>query len=433
MASPRTMTIANPLPLLRSSSPNARRRGLAHAAFALVLAVAAGTATSQTAVPIGGALKFDNDAVWSRLVELAGGKGARYVVFATAAGNPAKSAARIVETLQRHGAVAEHIPVAPRIKGIDLESAVRDPQWIDKVRAARGVFFSGGAQERIVDTLMPQGRPTPLLEAIREVYARGGVVAGTSAGAAMMSSTMFRDAQDVMNVLKGSMRDGKEIDRGLAFVVPGLFVDQHFLKRGRFGRMLPLMVAQGYTFGLGVDENSAAIIHGQEIEVIGAKGALLVDLKDASHDAALGAFNIRNARLSYLDQGDRYDLATRRFMPSEAKRGDHAIDPNAPDFKPYYKNTPYYMDMLGDTAIANAMSNLIDNGLREVRGLAFDPQPPAGDTRPELGFEFRLHKGADSRGWFTGAFGGEDYSVAHLYLDVNPVRVRRPLFSAWQP
>jgi len=87
--------------------------------------------------------------------------------------------------------------------------------------------------------------------------------------------------------------------------------------------------------------------------------------------------------------------------------------------------------MLGDTTIVNAMSNLIDNARREVRGLAYNARPPADDPAPSLGFEFRLYKGDDSVGWYTGALGGEDYTVANLYLDVTPVRVAQPLYRPW--
>jgi len=383
------------------------------------------------AVPIGGALKYDNDAVWGRLVELAGGKGARFVVLATAAGNPARSGRQIADALARRGAIAEVLPVAPKLADTDVTAAVRDPALIAKVRAARGVFFSGGAQERIVDSLAPAGVESPLLAEIRALHRRGGVVAGTSAGAAIMSSVMFRDAQDVMRILKGELRQGKEYDRGLGFAGESLFVDQHFLKRGRIGRMLPLMVAKGYTLGLGVEENSAAIIHGDEIEVIGGKGALLVDLSSMKRDSESGVFNLRGARLSYLDRGDRYRMSTRTVLPSAAKLADHRVDPNAADFKPFFDNDAFHLDMLGDTTIVNAMSNLIDNARREVRGLAYNARPPADDPAPSLGFEFRLYKGDDSVGWYTGALGGEDYTVANLYLDVTPVRVAQPLYRPW--
>ena len=189
-------------------------------------------------------------------------------------GNPERSAARIIANLRSHGAVAEHVAVAPLLPGIDVAREVENPKWIELVRGARGVYFAGGAQERIVDTLMPGGKVTPLLQAVWDVYRSGGVVAGSSAGAAIMSATMIRDGEDMMSLMKGSIRPGKEIDRGLGFVGDGLFTDQHFLRRGRIGRLLPVMVATGYTRGLGVEENTAAIVHNDEVEVVGAGGAL---------------------------------------------------------------------------------------------------------------------------------------------------------------
>ena len=383
--------------------------------------------TRACIVPIGGALRFDNDVVWSRLVELAG-IGARWAVFGTASSHPRKSAMQVCEVLRRHGAAADAIDVAP---GDDAAQAVRDPQRIAQVRNAQAVFFCGGAQERIVDTLMPAGADTPLLAAVRDVGLRGGVIAGTSAGAAVMSTTMFRDAQDVLAALKGPLRPGREIDRGLGFVGPSLFVDQHFLRRGRIGRILPMMVKSGYALGLGVDENTAAIVRGDEVEVIGATGALLVDLSEATDAQRGGAFSLRNARISYLDHGDRFDLATRRFTPSPQKRAEPVIDPNAPDFKPFFARSHYCSDILGDTAIVHAMSELMDSPNRESRGLAADLRPIPAGSRPALAFEFRLHKGPDSLAWFTGAFGGEDYSVSNLRLDVTPVRMSRAIHGPW--
>ena len=126
------------------------------------------------AIAIGGALRDDNSAVWSRLIDLAGGAGARFVVFATASGDPEAAARGTIAALTAHGAVAEHLRVAPELKGVDLRQAVRDPALIDKVRAANGVFFTGGDQARIVDTLRPDGVESPLLTAIRELQQRGG-------------------------------------------------------------------------------------------------------------------------------------------------------------------------------------------------------------------------------------------------------------------
>ncbi|MFG6429668.1 cyanophycinase [Roseateles sp. LYH14W] len=383
------------------------------------------------AVPIGGALKADNDEVWQRIVQLAGGKGARFVVFGTASEDPEASAKQVVDLLQRRGAVAEALPVAPKFLWVDLNKVVRDRALIAKVKAARGIFFTGGTQERIVDVLQPDGQSTPMLEAIWEVYRKGGVVAGTSAGAAIMSTIMFRDAPSVMNILKGRFADGKQVDRGLGFVGPHLFVDQHFLKRGRFGRMIPVMMAKGYKLGLGVDENTAAIIRGEEIEVIGDRGAMVVDLTEATSDTTLGAFNVQGARLSYLEHGDRYHMRARSTTPSAPKLRGETHDPESPNFKPYYTEDVFHLDMLGDSTISSAMGRLIDSVRKEVKGLAFDVLPRANDPLAELGFLFRLYKGSDSLGWSTEEFGGEQFTVTNLYLDITPVRLPMPLYGGW--
>lgn len=383
------------------------------------------------AVPIGGALKADNEEVWQRIVQLAGGKGSRWVVFGTASEDPEFSARQAVELLQRRGAVAEALPVAPKFSWVDLNKVVRDPALIAKVKAAHGVFFTGGVQERIVSVLQPGGQTTPMLEAIWDVYRKGGVVAGTSAGAAIMSTVMFRDAPSIINVMKGRFTDGKQVDRGLGFVGPDLFVDQHFLKRGRFGRMIPLMLAKGYKLGLGVDENTAAIIHGDDVEVVGGRGALVVDLTDATSDAAMSAFNVTGARLSYLEHGDHYHLKARSTTPSAPKLRGELHDAESPNFKPYYTEDVFSLDMLGDSTIANLMTRLIDSSRTEVKGVAFDALPREGDALAELGFLFRIYKGSDSLGWSTEEFGGEQFTVANLYLDIRPVRLPIPIYGTW--
>ena len=67
--------------------------------------------------------------------------------------------------------------------------------------------------------------------------------------------------------------------------------------------MIPLMMSKGYQIGLGVDENTAAVIRGDEVEIIGDRGALVVDLSAATNKPELGAFNVTGARLSYLEHG----------------------------------------------------------------------------------------------------------------------------------
>jgi len=377
-------------------------------------------------VIIGGNLHYDTPAVWDRIVQLAGGKGARIAVFPSASGNPKKAGNAVVDALRRSGADAFFMPVSVRLEDVDYRKAVADPELVARVRGATGVYFTGGDQGRITKALRTEdGRNTPMLDAIWEVYRKGGVIAGSSAGAAIMSTTMFHDAKPVLPTLKFGVTDGKEIAPGLGFIGPDIFVDQHLLIRGRFARMLPVMLKKGYKLGLGVDENTAMVITDRvNLEVVGYKGILVVDLSEASTDPKLGAFNVRNAKLSYLDRGDRYNLATKAFTPSKQK-ADGKVDPA----KPYFTEPRFFPDILANTAVVDLMWDLIDNKQQEAVGLAFGaPDQPM----PELGFEFRFRKTPESAGWFSSAFGGEDYSVLNITLDVRPVRMNLPLYQAKQ-
>lgn len=366
------------------------------------------------AVAIGGALRYDNEVVWSRLVELSGGAGSSWVVLPLASANPQRSGESAAKALMQRGARAEVLSLK------DGEAL------LPKVRAARGIYFTGGAQERITAALLDaSGHATPLLEAIRAASKAGAVVAGTSAGAAIMSATMIRDAPHVLDVLKEGVRPGREVSPGLGFVGPDIFVDQHFLKRGRIGRLLPAMAQSGYRVGVGVDEDTAVVFQGTTVEVLGYKGALVVDLRDAKVTPG-SPFHAKNVRLTYLDRGDRYDLATRVATPSAAKRAGTAIAPFAPGFKPHFDTEPFAADILGDSVIVNLMAQLLDNRRTEAFGLAFGS--PRGSLQPALGFEWRLHKGADTAGWFTGTLGGEDYTIVEMRLDVTPVRLAQPLY-----
>ena len=385
---------------------------------------------SGTAVAIGGGLRSDNDEIYSRLIAAAGGKSGRWVVFGTASENPEGSAAQVVQQFSQRGVAAVALPVSPRFKARPVDEVVRDPDLVAQVRAAQGVYFTGGAQAVIVDSFMPGGQTTPLLRAVWAVYRAGGVVAGTSAGAAIMSSTMFRDAPDVLSVLKGQLRPGQEVGPGLGFMGTQLFVDQHFLKRGRIGRTLPLMRSQGYVLGLGVEENSAAVLHGNTVQILGR--ALLVNLADARSDAGLDVFNLTDVRVSLLGSGDSLQLPDGQITPSLAKRKGQVLDPTAPGLKPYFiEALPFYVDMLGDNVISTAMGQLIDASANELRGIAFRLDPAAGDPLGTLGFEFILRKGLGSMGWTTEDGRGEDYTVRDLRLQVRPIRMAQPTYTPW--
>ncbi len=129
---------------------------------------------------------------------------------------------------------------------------------------------------------------------------------------------MFGHPRSILSTLQHGVDDGRQITRGLGFIGDDVFIDQHLLVRGRFARMLPAMLAKGYKIGLGIDENTAMVVGPKrDVEVIGYRGALLVDLSEAA--TRDGSFNLANGRLSYLDNGDRFNLATKTFTPAPEK------------------------------------------------------------------------------------------------------------------
>jgi len=376
-------------------------------------------------VIIGGGLRGDNADVWLRIVQLAGGKGARIAVFPSAAGSPERSGQSIIGYLKKYGADPFLVPIAVKLAGSDYRKAADDRSLAERVRRADGVYFAGGDQGRITQALVrSDGTRTAALEAVWDVYRRGGVIAGSSAGAAIMSSTMFYDARRVLATLQEGVADGKDIAPGLGFIGDDIFVDQHLLVRGRFARMIPAMLKKGYQLGLGIDENSAMVVNARrEVEIIGYRGALLIDLSHATMDGDSPIFHVNNVSISYLDRGDRFNIVTRTFTPSPDKT-DGRLDGT----RPVRRGPVYSNDILGNSAVMDLMEKLIDSDQQEAVGIA------AGDprgTQPELGFEFKFSKTPDSAGYMSAL--AEAYSVLNLRLDIRPIEVQRPLYRYREP
>jgi cyanophycinase len=368
----------------------------------------------------GGALRADNAPVWQKIVELAGGPGARIAVFPTAAGNPQRSGAHAAETLNHYGAHAFIVPIAPRLASGDVRHAADDAQLAASVAAAGGAFFVGGDQGRITTALRrPDGSDSAVLSALWSMYRRGGVIAGTSAGAAIMSRTMFFEGRAPLPTLLDGVNEGRDTAPGLGFIGNDVFVDQHLLVRGRFARMLPAMLAHHYRIGLGIDENTAAVFsEGHVVDIIGYKGAILLDLSQASSDPARPGFNLANARISYLDSGDRYDLATARFTPGPDKE---KVDPAQPE----YQGPLFSSDVFGNTTVVDLLWKLCDSDQARALGIAFGG-PESG--APGRGFEFSFTRVPESEGYVSNR--ADTYSVYRVRMDVRPIRLTQPLYQA---
>lgn len=378
-------------------------------------------------VIIGGALRSDNAAVWKSIVKEAGGEGSKIAVIPAASGNPQRAAEFAAAALKQHGADAFIIPLSTKYGDKDPlmgpRAIQKDSHWLGQLRQAKGVYFTGGDQAEITAALRQEnGQASPMLETIWSIYRQGGVIAGTSAGAAIMSTTMFNNAKGVLDTLKLGVKDGDEIAEGLGFVGPQVFIDQHLIIRGRFARMLPVMLHKAYPLGLGIDENTALLVRQQnEVEIIGYKGAILVDLSDATTNAKLPEFNLQNGRISYLSHGDSFNISSRQIKASIDKTPiNSALSEDADQAPTFHPN------ILANTAVVELMSQLMESIQQQAKGLAFSDHR---GSKPLLGFEFTFTKMPDSSAYFSSASGAEAFTLIRLKLDVAPIKMAVPLYQ----
>ncbi|WP_137787816.1 cyanophycinase [Sphingomonas sp. 3P27F8] len=191
---------------------------------------------------------------------------------------------------------------------VNEREETRSCENLDLLSDAAGIFFTGGDQLRISSQI----GDTPIEDMVRTIHRRGGVVAGTSAGASVMSETML---------VRGPSAESHRI--GDLHMAPGLglirdvIIDQHFAERGRIGRLLGAVAQNPRVLGIGIDEDTAIVIEDGTFGVIGAGAVYVVDGSTVSHSniaeadrqEALSMFGVS---LNVLSSGDRFDLETRK-------------------------------------------------------------------------------------------------------------------------
>ncbi len=263
---------------------------------------------------IGGRLEADNSSVFAAMKRLCN---RRIAVIPVASDIPQEVGAEAVDSFERNGICAELLPLFWRA-GDDSDANER--ALIERVESCGSVFFTGGDQSRIVHSLIQGGEATLLLKSIRALHAGGGLVAGSSAGAAAMSRQMILGGTSNEALSYGLVDDpdvpGLALGEGLGFFPWGV-IDQHFIARGRIGRLVVATRAAGERVGFGVDENTALIVEGERAVVRGETGVIVVDLGGArtGDDNSVEGVNI-----SYLDDGDEYDLRRNEILPCRDKK-----------------------------------------------------------------------------------------------------------------
>lgn len=242
--------------------------------------------------------------VLREFVRLCGGAGARIAVVATASSlGP--------EILQDYDQVMRDLGAGPTrpIRPQTREEA-DDPSVAALLEGVDGVFMTGGNQLILAGVVAG----TRFGAALSAAYARGAVVGGTSAGASAVSEHMVAFGEEGDTPRQGSA--GLAAGLGL---LPGVVVDQHFVQRTRYGRLLSLVARSPSLLGLGVDEDTAAVIRGGRLlDVVGTGCVFVVDGAQAVSDAHLaepGApLLVSGAVVHCLPARASFDLRDRRLL-----------------------------------------------------------------------------------------------------------------------
>jgi cyanophycinase len=264
-------------------------------------------------VPVGGAEeKESNPTILRRFVELAGGRGARIAVIPTAS--------RLDETGGRYERIFRELGAGhARALEYRRREDASHPDWLKWLRDATGVFLTGGNQLRISTIL----GGTDVARAIRTANARGVVVGGTSAGAAILSEHMIAFG-----------KSGATPRAGMVSLAPGfgltnrIVIDQHFRQRDRIGRLLAALAYNPFAVGVGLDEDTAAFIDGDDvIEVMGSGAITIIDASKLEHSSMGHAQDgdsicMTGIQLHILNDGGRYDLHSRVATPPPGSEDD---------------------------------------------------------------------------------------------------------------
>ncbi len=278
-----------------------------------------------TLIPIGGnedkgieeselyALEFIDEGILFHVVKEAGGIDANIVIIPTASSIPVEVGENYIDAFTKLG--CKNINVLDIRSKADSEKA----ESIALIKNADCLMFSGGNQSKITDKI----GETTIHDIIINRYKNdsGFVIAGTSAGAMVMAEEMIAGGSASEAFIKGAVK--MYIGLGL---IPGLIIDTHFIRRGRFGRQSEAVAKFPNLVGIGLAEDTGMIIkNGTDCTVIGSGMAIVFDGSKLIHNNEKvlkegTPMTMTNLIVHVLSNGDHFDIKTReiKVLPIEA-------------------------------------------------------------------------------------------------------------------
>ncbi|MFD2245036.1 cyanophycinase [Pontibacter ruber] len=243
---------------------------------------------------------FISEQILKRFVKELKGRNPLIVIIPAASSQPEKTSREYEKVFKQLG--------VENLKVVDIRTRddAKNPEYTDIIKKASGVMFTGGDQLRLTAIL----GGSPFLESIKERYTNEQlIVAGTSAGAMAMSTSMIYAGESQGGMLKGQMSATAGLD-----LLKNVAIDTHFIDRGRIIRMAQAVAQNPGCIGIGLEEDTAILVkEGNEMEVIGSGLVTILDGMDISstniYEIKAGEpFTIRGLKMHLLGDGETYTI-----------------------------------------------------------------------------------------------------------------------------
>ncbi len=257
-------------------------------------------------------LNFVEFGILRRVVEEAGGPLSRIEVITTASTIPYEVGENYLNAFGKTGCTNVGV------MHIRTRQDAMNEENIERIRQCNAVMFTGGNQLKLSVT----DGGTEFLAILKKRYQEENfLIAGTSAGAMAMGSTMIYEGNATRAHLKGEVK----MTTGLGFIST-VIIDSHFEKRGRFGRLVQSVATNPSSIGIGLGEDTGMLItEGNKMEAIGSGLVVIIDGHDILHSNIAdipdgNPVSIENLKVHFCEKGNGYLINERKFLP-EASEG----------------------------------------------------------------------------------------------------------------
>ncbi|WP_337050371.1 cyanophycinase [Priestia megaterium] len=393
----------------------------------------------------GGGVGTSNHDIYEKFLLLAGGKEKAKVGIIPAASTTLQSSEKFKEDLVKYGVNSDSIQILP-VSNHDFSDTQKDEStWKNQlndnklsrtIKGLTAVWFVGGDQTKIVDSLRENnGNDSEALKAIWDIYRKGAVIGGTSAGAAIMSDVMITGG-DSLGALKESIgnKENKHVNenqhnkkeyeplsvqKGLGFFQHGI-IDQHMDERARLGRLAVAAYNaerdKEKNFAYGVDEDTAMVVNNkdQKVEVVGRSGVAVLDMSKAKLISKQKVRSgLENIKVSYLSPGDKINFHLKSFEFPKDKVETKGFEyysfnalPATGVFTPYGRLKAYLS------------YSFVDNkSMKSANSYVYDSKGS--------GYEIAFQKDNDTNGYWRYTDGQkDDYSIVNVRMDITPKTVK---------